>query len=126
MSGADLYRQMKRESVPQGAELPALFDAITTAALEARRAIGEGRMEDAHTRLTACQMALVGLRLGLLPEPEDLHQNLSALYSHCEGLLAEANLQKSPEPIDAALAVLTLLRDAWQEAAAASLKSTVG
>ena len=116
MRPQDLYRRQQLQTVPAQGEVVAVFEELVRAVIIARRAISDGQLELAHVRLLAAQRVLAGLRTGLAPEPAELVSNLSALYVHCESLLGRANMQKSVEDIDAALAVLSSLRNTWQEA----------
>jgi len=117
MRASEAYRRQQRNTASTQSEIPTLFGELVQTLAEARSAIESSRLEDAHSRLVLAQQVLAGLRTGLPPEPRDLVQNLSALYLHCEQLLVRANLDKSVADIDQALGVLSVLRDAWQEAA---------
>ena len=117
MNAAEVYRRQMRSSASGQGELGALFAELVQTVAGARSAIAAAQLQDAHGQLVLAQQILSILRMGLAPEPAELVRNLSALYLHCELLLAKANMGKSVAEIDQALAVLTVLRDAWQEAA---------
>ena len=117
MRASEAYRHQQRASASSQSEIPTLFNELIRTVAETRIAIQDSRLEDAHRGLLLAQQVLSGLRTGLAPQPQDLVQNLQALYLHCELLLGQANVQKSVQDIDKALEVLSVLRDAWQDAA---------
>lgn len=116
MRPQDLYRRQQRETATPQTEIVTVFQELVQTVADAKQAIADGRLESANVRFIAAQRVLVGLRMGLAPEPREVVANLSALYSHCEALLARANMQKSMDDSDAALGVLTSLRDTWRDA----------
>ncbi len=117
MRASEIYRHQQRAYASPQSEIPTLFSELVQTVATARAAIESSRLEEAHASLTLAQQVLVGLRTGLAPEPKDLVENLRALYLHCELLLARANMEKSVGDVDQAMQVLSVLRDAWQEAA---------
>ncbi len=117
MNGIVRYQQLGRSTAGTQSELPTLFTELLSTLAQARLAIEQKQLEKAHNRLILAQQVVLALGQGLPEEPKDLVTNLKALYGHCTALLGQANMAKSVEGIDAVLQVLSVLRDAWQEAA---------
>jgi flagellar secretion chaperone FliS len=74
---------------------------------------------DAKRQAMSRTMAIISeLQSSLnLSDGGDIAKNLDALYSYVNGLLVDANINRSVEPIHEAIKLLTPLRDAWAQIA---------
>ena len=96
--------------------LLAVFERIRSDVDDAGAAIAEADVERAHRRLLNAQELVYELDLALDTDLWEAGLQLRGLYRHLLGLLTEANLTKSPDPINQCLSIIVPLQETWIEA----------
>ncbi|MCL6454450.1 MAG: flagellar export chaperone FliS [Alicyclobacillus sp.] len=110
------YRNTAVQTATPEGLLIMLYDGLVRFTRQARAAIVEGDVPNAHTNLRKAQDIVVELRNTLKMEYEISHA-LAALYDWFYKRLLEANVEKSVAPLDDILPRIEELREAWVEAA---------
>jgi len=91
-----------------------LYDGAIKFTEEARLAISEGRLEEAHAASVRAQNIVLELSSSLDHEAEpELCGKLASLYNFIYRRLIEANLKRDVIPIDDALKILNYQRETW-------------
>jgi len=114
-AGLGTYKRVDVETANQGKLIVMLFNGAIQRAEEAKRHIDGGRNEGAHNSLIRAQEILAELRGALNMKAGRIAQHLDRVYEYAQHLLIKANLQKQGEPIDECVAMLTELRNTWEE-----------
>ena len=96
--------------------LLAVFERLHRDLDTAVAAITTNQIETAHTALVNAQELVHELRLALDPQVWEGADDLKAIYDYVLTLLVEANLSKSAETIERALAIVVPLEESWIEA----------
>ena len=92
-----------------------LYDGCAKALRRATLFLTEGGMEEAHNELLRAQNILAELQTTLDMQYE-ISEGLFALYEYMRTTVAEANISKSAASLPDIVALITELRDAWQQA----------
>src|ERR1700730_11485909 len=95
------YLQTSIQTASPGQLLLMLYDGCVRFMNQAKLAIQESNMDLAHTNLVKAQNIIHELMCTLNMDIP-ISQNLYSLYEFYKGLLIEANLKKTIEPIDQA------------------------
>lgn len=94
-----------------------LYDRALVGLARAQQADGPQRVEVVNSELTRVQDIVTELLVTLDRERGgDIARNLAALYDYCLDRLIRANVRKDLGLLDEVRAVLTPLRDAWEQA----------
>jgi flagellar protein FliS len=81
---------------------------------EAKAGITQGRIQDAHNKITRAADIVNELRLSLDKEAGgEIARNLDRLYDFVDYKLMMANVHKNAEELAEAVGILTDIRDAW-------------
>jgi flagellar protein FliS len=109
------YKRVDVETASQGKLIVMLYNGAIQRAEEARRQLERGRMDLVHNNLLRAQDIVLELRSALNMSAGEIAVNLDRSYEYFLHLLVKANLRKDPEPIKECVALMSDLRDAWQE-----------
>jgi len=91
-----------------------LYDGAIKFAEEAKRALAEGRLEEAHHATTRAQNILLEMSAGLNRELEPaLCGKLASLYNFIYRRLVEGNMKHEVSALDDALKILNYQRETW-------------
>lgn len=110
-----IYQQNAVQTASPERLLLMLFDGAIRFMNQAKAFMEKHQLEQAHTNLVKAQGILTELKATLNMDYEISHQ-LLPIYDFCYRRLVEANLQKSAEPIDEVLGLMTDLRSTWEQA----------
>jgi len=109
------YQRVDVETSSQGKLIVMLFNGAIKRAEEARRQMGTGNNQSVHNNLLRAQDILGELRAALNMKAGPIAENLDRLYEYFQHLLIRANVKKEHEPIDECVALMSDLRDTWQD-----------
>ena len=114
------YRSSSVMTASPGQLVVMLYDGMARFLKQAEVLAEEGSWTNASERLSKADAILDELLITLdLEAGGELAQRLQAIYVFCKRLLIEARVEKSADPIRHAARLLSELRGAWAEAAAA-------
>lgn len=121
------YRQVQVTSANPASLILMLYDGTIRHLQQAKTKIpdmesaeSEKKMklvEDISNHLIIAQKAIGELKRSLRLDVWEGAENLYALYQYLFFRLVDANMQKTLEPIEEVLRIMTELREAWAEAA---------
>ena len=97
-----------------------LYDGLMQDLQLAQQGIAAGDVVLVHTRLVRAQAIVVELQSSLNLGAWDGAKDLDRLYTYVLELLVDANVRKDAAPLVLAIDVVAPLRDAWQQALAAT------
>jgi flagellar protein FliS len=97
-----------------------LYDGLMQDLQLAQQGIATGDVVLVHTRLVRAQAIVEELQSSLNLDAWDGAKDLSRLYTYVLELLVDANVRKDAAPLVQAMDVVEPLRDAWQQALAAT------
>jgi flagellar secretion chaperone FliS len=109
------YKRVDVETASQGKLIVMLLNGAIQRAEEAKRQAEKGRNDAVHNNLIRAQDIVNELRSALDMKAGDIAHGLDRVYEYCQHLLVQANIRKSPVPIEECVEHLTGLRDTWQE-----------
>lgn len=109
------YKRVDVETASQGKLIVMLFNGAIQRAEEARRQMEKGRYDLVHNNLVRAQAIIGELRGALNMSTGDIARNLDRSYEYFQHLLIQANIRKDPAPIGECIALMSDLRNAWQE-----------
>ena len=118
-SFAGAYRQVGVETGVAGASahhlVVMLFDGFNDAVIQAKTALGQGRIETKCKEITrAVRIVDEGLKAPLdVAAGGELAHNLAALYAYVTLRLTHANLNNDAEALDECMRLLEPVRSAW-------------
>lgn len=110
------YTTIDVETASQGKLVVMLFNGAIKRAEEAKRQLDKKKFESVHNNLIRSQEIITELRSSLDMRHGEVARNLDRLYEYFQHLLIQANVKKSDGPIDECIALMTDMRDTWQEA----------
>ena len=110
------YRQQQVNTATPDKLLLMLYDGALRFCQQAKKAVENKEMEQAHINLTKAQNIIVEFMTSLNMDYE-ISRNLYSLYEYLYNRLVEANIQKDTAIIDEVMDFLTDLRKTWAEAA---------
>jgi flagellar protein FliS len=99
-----------------------LYDGCVKALRRASLFLKEGGREDAHTELLRAQNIIAELQTTLDMQYE-VSEGLFALYEYMRSTIADANVTKNADRLPDVIALITELRDAWQQAVRANRRN---
>jgi flagellar protein FliS len=108
-----VYKQTDINTASKGKLVLMLYNGTIRFINEAKTAISDQRPAEAHEKITRASDIITELRMSLDESAGDIAVNLDKLYEYIEWRLVQGNIKKSIEQLDAALAILTDIRDAW-------------
>lgn len=118
------YMETEVSTASQGRLVLMLYNGSIRFINEAKVAIAQGRIEDAHNKITRASDIVNELRLSLDSEAGgEIARNLDSLYDFIDHKLTMGNIRKRSDELDEALGVLNDIREAW---AAIVVSGTVG
>lgn len=109
------YTKVDVETASQGKLIVMLFNGAIKRAEEARRQLQQGNNQGVHNSLIRAQDILAELRGALNMSAGEIAENLDRVYEYFQHLLIQANIKKSPDPIEQCVQLMTQVRDTWQE-----------
>jgi flagellar secretion chaperone FliS len=109
------YQQTSVQTATPGQLLLMLYDGCIRFLNQAKQAIHDQNMEQAHINLVKAQNIITELMVTLNLDIPISH-NLYQLYDFYKRQLIEANLKKTVEPIETTLAFFQDMRKTWAEA----------
>jgi flagellar protein FliS len=118
------YKETQIKTASPGKLIVMLYDGAIKFLKQAKIAINNKEIENAHKNIVRAQDIIIELLLSLNMEAGEIAEKLQSLYIYLNKKLMEANLKKSCEPIDEVLKFLTELREAWNEAAKKNIDSS--
>jgi flagellar protein FliS len=107
------YRQNSVLSASPEQLVLMLYDGVLRFLRQAAVAMRESDLTNANARLRRAEAILDELRVTLDPSAGELAERLDAIYLFCRQLLVQAQLDKDPSRIEAAVDLIGELRDAW-------------
>lgn len=116
------YQETSVNTMPRELWPSAAYAALVGLVGEAERAIGQGRVPEAHDALIRAQTITLVLRTSLRPDGSGLHERLAALYDYVGRELAQANVDKDAGRLRSLAEVLLPLREAWEAAGRSALQ----
>lgn len=109
------YTRVDVETASQGKLIVMLFNGAIKRAEEARRQLQQGNNQGVHNNLIRAQDIVAELRGALNMSAGEIAENLDRIYEYFQHLLIQANIKKSPDPIEQCVLLMTQIRDTWQE-----------
>lgn len=110
-----ITREALHKKSPQ--EITALlYEACLNNLEEAKTAINEKDLLEANVKLQKANDIIERLGAGLNYEAGIIADQLDTVYNYMADLVVKANYNKSIEPIDEAIQLLTQIASAWHEA----------
>ncbi len=111
----DQYRKTSVSTASPGKLLMMLYDGLMVFLKQAKQAVQDEKLEEAHTNLVKSQDILSEL-MGTLNMEIPLSENLYKLYDFQKEQLVKANMEKDPELIAQVIETVDELRQTWAEA----------
>ncbi|MGI6405926.1 MAG: flagellar export chaperone FliS [Syntrophaceticus sp.] len=115
MNPYNQYRMTSVQTANPGKLLLMLYDGLVVCLKQAKQAVEEKKMDQAHTSLIQSQDIITELMNTLNMEYE-VSENLYKLYDYQRQQLIEANIKKDAEIIDQVLNFVSDLRQTWAQA----------
>lgn len=109
------YRMTSVQTASPGKLLLMLYDDLVVGLKQAKQAIKEKRMGQAHTSLIHSQDILTEL-INTLNMDYEISENLYTLYDYQKQLLIQANIKKDAEIVEQMLDSVCDLRQTWAQA----------
>ncbi len=120
---ADVYKQYRESEVLQADPVKLvglLLDGAVRFARQARKAITDGRVEDAHNFILRTYAIIAELMATLdFSHGQEIAGQLEQVYDYALHLLKEANIKKDGELVEQVISVIEPLAQTWREAFAA-------
>lgn len=117
---ADVYKQYRESEVLQADPVKLvslLLDGAVKFARQARKAINDGRVEDAHNFILRTYAIIAELMATLdFSHGQEIAGQLEQVYDYALHLLKEANIKKDGELVDQVISVIEPLAQTWREA----------
>lgn len=114
LNAADVYRQQAIQTNNPSRILLMVFDGAIAALIKAKALIDEKNIPDAHNQILRVQELVAELILALDFQYE-ISNNLAELYQYIMDRLIDANVKKDNVILDEVIAMLSEMRDMWQE-----------
>lgn len=111
------YRTQQINTAPKDKLLLMLYDGGIRFCNQAKKALQEKKIEDAHNSITRVQ-AIIEELMNTLDFDYGISHNLNALYDYMLNRLVEANTKKDGVIIDEVMGLLKDLRQTFAQAAA--------
>jgi flagellar protein FliS len=114
------YKQQSILTATPGQLVVMLYDGCLRFLHQGAYAMREGNMGESNTRLQRAEAIIDELRVTLdLEKGGVVASRLQGIYVFCSKHLIEARMARDPQMIDKVSELLTELRDAWAQIAAA-------
>ena len=114
------YQQQAILTAPPGRLVVMLYDGCLRFLHQAAYAMREGNVTESHARLTRAEAIIEELLATLdLEKGGVVASRLQGIYVFCSKHLIESRLERDPEKIEKVSELLSELRDAWAQVAAA-------
>lgn len=110
----DQYKKTSVETLSPGKLLIMLYEGAIKNVRNARRAIQDNNLNQAHIQLLKAQDILIEL-MATLNMDYKISESLYALYEYLHNRLVDANVNKDILVLDEVEGFLHELRDTWQE-----------
>lgn len=111
-----VYMENEINSAGKGKLVLMLYNGVIRFLAEAKNAINNKDIPEAHNKITRASDIISELRASLDESAGDIAVNLDRLYEYVEWRLLQANIKKDNKEIDAVIPVITDLRDTWAQA----------
>mgnify|MGYP000890506612 FL=1 len=115
MNPYNQYRMTSVQTANPEKLLLMLYDGLVVCLKQAKQAVEEKKMDQAHTSLIQGQDIITEL-MNTLNMDYDISENLYKLYDYQRQQLIEANIKKDAEIIDQVLTFTSDLRQTWAQA----------
>jgi flagellar protein FliS len=115
MNPYNQYRMTSIQTAGPGKLLIMLYDGLMVFLKQAKQAIEEKNLEQAHTCLVKSQDIITEL-MSTLNMDYELSDSLYKLYDYQRQQLIRANLEKDSAVIDEVIGFITELRQTWAQA----------
>ena len=115
MNPYNQYRMTSVQTANPEKLLLMLYDGLVVCLKQAKQAIEERKMDQAHTSLIKSQDIITEL-MNTLNMDYDISENLYKLYDYQRQQLIEANIKKDAEIIEQVLNFVSDLRQTWAQA----------
>lgn len=109
------YKRVDIETASQGKLIVMLLNGAILKAKEAKRHMEATAPEKVHDCLIRAQDIVAELRSALNMGAGEVATNLDRSYEYFQHLLIMANVRKEPGPIDECVALMTTIRETWEE-----------
>ena len=117
---ADVYKQYRESEVLQADAVKLvglMLDGALRFARQAKRAIDDGRVEDAHNYILRTYAIIAELMATLdFQQGKEIATQLEQVYDYVLHLLKEANIRKDGALLDKVVEVVEPLAQTWREA----------
>jgi flagellar secretion chaperone FliS len=117
---SDVYKQYRESEVLQADPVKLvslMLDGAVRFARQARRAIDDGRVEDAHNYILRTYAVIAELMATLdFTQGKEIATQLEQVYDYALHLLKEANIHKDGAKLDEVIKVIEPLAATWREA----------
>ncbi len=110
------YRASSVLTAPPGRLVVMLYDGAIRFLRQAVRAMEDGRGEDARQGMRRAEACIDELNVALDLRHGDIPAQLRAFYLFCKRQLHQAGLRREPQRIVPVIALLGVLREAWETA----------
>jgi flagellar protein FliS len=112
----DVYRKTQAQTATRGDLLLMLYDGAIRFASQARDAMERHDVVAAHNSVVRVEDIVRELTVTLNHDASpEISGRLASLYDFMMHLLIQANLEKSIEPLDQVIGMLSELRDVWRQ-----------
>lgn len=111
----DQYRRTKVETMTPGKLLLMLYDGILLNLTKARESITANDVSRAHVHIIKAQNIIIELMCTLNMDYK-ISESLYSLYEYMHQRLVEGNIRKDEEPLAEVEAMISDLRQTWDEA----------
>lgn len=115
MNPYNQYRMTSLQTANPGKLLLMLYDGLVVCLKQAKQAVEEKKMDQAHTSLIKSQDIITEL-MNTLNMDYDISESLYKLYDYQRQQLIEANIKKDAEIIGQVLKFVSDLRQTWAQA----------
>ncbi|MGM9570908.1 MAG: flagellar export chaperone FliS [bacterium] len=109
------YKQNQILSTPPEKLVLMLYDGLIRFINQAKKAIAEKKIEEAHNNIQRAKLIARELLLGL-DRSIPISEQLAALYDYMHFRLIKANVKKDTAMLDEVLQMTVELRETWEQA----------
>jgi flagellar protein FliS len=116
-SAQQAYTESSVMTAPPERLVVMLYDGAIRFLTQGAFALRNGNREVFANRLRRAEAIIDELNVTLDMSQGEVAQHLRAIYAFCKRHLIEANVSSDPERLEQVIALLSPLRDAWQQIA---------
>ena len=112
----EVYKQSKVETASPAELVLMLYDGCLKSMRRAMQCIADKDYSGANESLIRAQDIIDELRVSLDFGTGEIADSLASVYDFVYSSLVSANLKKDIEQVEAAITIMTEIRDGWEEA----------